>query len=166
MKSLFCKRVLAFLIDYTVIIIYAVLLFLGSTLLQNHFNVDLNFGSPIKNQTLSFFTLTLPVFLYFFLSEKSNRKATIGKKIMGINVAILKNQNNSVFLRNFFKFLPWEIAHIGVHQIVFYESVSTETWFLLILPQIIVCWYLLSVIMSKGKSSFYDKLSNTEVTLA
>ena len=84
---------------------------------------------------------------------------------MGINVVVLKNQNNSIFLRNFLKFLPWEIAHIGVHQIVFYESVSIGTWLLLISPQIIVCYYLISAIISKGKSSLYDKLSNTEINL-
>jgi len=166
MYTVFFRRVLAFIVDYAIIIAYALLLFLVSTLLKNHFNVDLNFGSPIKNQILSFFMLTLPVFLYFYLSERSARNATIGKKVMKLEV--VSNKGN-IFLRNFLKFLPWEIGHIGVYQIVFYDQQQLPTpiwlWSVLIIPQLIVLIYLISTILSKGKRSIYDLISNTEITL-
>lgn len=167
MNALFFRRVLAFSIDYIVIIIYAVLLFLVSTLLTNNFDINLNFGSPFKNQILGFFSLTLPIFLYFYLSEKSSYKATLGKRVMKLKVT---SSTGSLFLRNFLKFLPWEIAHIGVYQVVFYDQQQLDTpiwvWSLLIIPQIIVLGYVLSASRLKGISSFYDKISNTRIKLS
>ncbi|MFY0603543.1 MAG: RDD family protein [Flavobacteriaceae bacterium] len=168
MSSLFLRRVLAFVIDYIVIITYAVLLFLASSLLMNRFNIDLNFGNPFKNQIIGFFTLTLPVFLYFYLSEKGIHKATLGKRVLRLKVVSAKKHTYSIFLRNFLKFLPWEIAHIGVYQIVFFENQQQETphwvWFLLITPQVLVLIYFVSTLISKGKKSIYDRICNTELT--
>jgi uncharacterized RDD family membrane protein YckC len=168
MNKLFFRRVLAFFVDYAIIIMYALLLFLASTLLKNHFNVDLNFGSPIKNQLLSFFLLTLPVFLYFYLSEKGIHKATLGKRFLKLKIASKTNEKEHLFLRNLLKFLPWEIAHIGVYHIVFYNNLQEETpiwvWCTLIIPQVIVLMYFLSVILSKENRSVYDVISNTEVS--
>lgn len=166
MNTLFFRRVLAFIVDYTVIITYALLLFLTSTFLKNHFNIDLNFGSPIKNQLLSFSLLTLPVFLYFYLSERSDRNATLGKRVMRLKVV---SDKGNIFLRNFLKFLPWEIGHIGVYQIVFYDQQQLETpiwlWSILIIPQVIVLIYVIRIVISKGRKSVYDFVSNTEITL-
>ncbi|MDT7832818.1 RDD family protein [Flavobacteriaceae bacterium S356] len=167
MNSLFIRRVLAFSIDYMIIIIYAVLLFLVSTLLTNNFDVNLNFESPFKNQILGFFSLTLPIFLYFYLSEKSSHNATIGKEVMRLKVI---PSNGNIFLRNFLKFLPWEIAHMGVYQVVFYDQQQLDmpiwVWGLLIVPQAIVLGYILSVLRLKGVSSIYDKISNTRIKLS
>lgn len=165
MYVLFFRRVLAFCIDYAIIIAYALLLFLVSTLLTTYFSIDLNMGAPVKNQLLAFFLLTLPVFLYFYLSEIGARRATFGKRALRIKVS----SNGNIFLRNLLKFLPWEVAHIGVHQVVFYDQQQLETpiwvWILLILPQIIVLIYLMSTFLSKGKKSVYDQIAKTRIEL-
>jgi len=68
---------------------------------------------------------------------------------------------------NILKFLPWEIAHIGVHWIVYYSNTGTDipiwVYALLILPQIVVFGYFISLIIYKGEYSFYDKIANTKV---
>lgn len=162
--NLIFKRILAFGFDYFVIISYAIILFL----LSNFLLKDINFNSLFYNQLLSFSTLTLPVFLYFYFSEKSYRKATFGKRLLKIKVcAFDTNKRDNIFLRNFVKFLPWEIAHIGVYQIYYFENNNLESplyvWILLIVPQIIVLIYFINILKSKGKSSFYDKISNVEI---
>ncbi len=165
MYQLFFRRVLAFFLDYAVIIVYALLLFLVSTLLKKYFSIDLNMGSPIKNQLLAFLLLTLPVFLYFYLSEKGTRHATLGKRIMKLKVTSAGN----ILVRNFIKFLPWEIAHIGVHQIVFYDQQQLEIpiwiWSLLIIPQMVVAIYFTSILLSYGRRSIYDNLAKTQISL-
>lgn len=80
MKKLLIKRGVAFGIDYLIIVIYAVLLF-GITTMINPENVN-----PIKGQFIGFITLTLPVFLYFYLTEKSIYKGTIGKREMNFTL--------------------------------------------------------------------------------
>ena len=162
MNNLLLKRISAFLIDYLLIVIYALLLF-GTTHL-----IGVKELSPSEGQAVGFISLTLPVFLYFYFMEKSKTAATIGKRVM--NIAVYVNDiktGKSVFLRNFLKFLPWEIAHFGVHWIVYYSAVEKEPpvwlWMALILPQLMVLMYVVSILFYKGKSSFYDQIANTIV---
>lgn len=162
MKKLLIKRVLAFGIDYLVIVAYALLLF-GITSL-----FGLTVFGPIRGQVVGFVTLTLPVFLYFYLNERSTYRATIGKRVMNISVITnLQSGNRNVLIRNVLKFLPWEIAHIGVHWIVYYSRMEMVTpnwvWAVLILPQIVVLGYMISAIIYKGEQSLYDKIANTKI---
>ncbi|MFD2566245.1 RDD family protein [Pseudotenacibaculum haliotis] len=168
MPALFIKRVFAFCIDYMVILVYVVGLYLASTLLHS-LNVDLSFESPFHQQLLGFFTLTLPVFLYFFLNEKY-RSSTVGKRLMDLVIQknVLEKKSN-IFLRNLLKFLPWEIAHTGVYFLFYFDKHNQEIpiwlWFVLIVPQIVILIYLLSILFSKGKSSLYDLIANTKISL-
>lgn len=164
MKNLAIKRILAFAIDYLIIALYAALLFGISSAL------DLEHKLPINGQLLGLLTLTIPVFLYFFLMEKGKARATVGKKLMKVQVRVESgNITQSILMRNLLKFLPWEIAHTGVHQIVssnaLGQDVSLSVWIALILPQIIIIGYLFSIAMSNGESSFYDKVAHTRVRL-
>jgi hypothetical protein len=102
--------------------------------------------------------------------EKSKSRATLGKRVMKISVAVKQgNVTQSMLMRNLLKFLPWEIAHTGVHQVVsssaLEQEVSLSVWLALILPQIIIIGYLFSIAMSKGASSFYDKVAHTHIRL-
>jgi len=162
MKRLLIKRGVAFGIDYLIIVIYAVLLF-GITTLINPENIN-----PIKGQFVGFITLTLPVFFYSYLTERSIYKGTIGKRIMSISVIInQQGSNRNILVRNILKFFPWEIAHIGVHWIVYYSKMEIAppnwVWVVLILPQIVVFGYLISLVIYKGEYSFYDKIANTKI---
>lgn len=164
MNNLFFRRALAFMIDYVIIMLYALLLFLLSTLLKNFLSINLDLGGPLKNQLLSFLILTLPVFFYFYISEKKNGNSTFGKKVMRLKVV---SEKGNILLRNMIKFLPWEIAHIGVHHVVFYDQQQLETpiwiWACLIIPQIVVILFALSVFRSKGERSVYDTMAGTRI---
>jgi len=161
-SNLIFKRVFAFAIDYGVIISYASLLFFISS---TFFKAELN---PVEGQVVGFLTLTLPVFLYFFFLEKSKWKATLGKYILNIKVEKTnKNTHQHILKRNVLKFLPWELAHTGVHWMVYYSSKNIEVpiwvWVFLILPQIIMIFYAISLITSRGRTCFYDRLAGTAI---
>jgi len=166
MESLIFRRLIACSLDYMIIVLYAILLYQMSIIL----NLKELEMTPISGQLIGFLSLTLPVFLYFYLSEKGRRRATIGKRIMNISVCpksdIIKPR---ILKRNILKFLPWEIAHTGVHWIVFYTKHENDVpfwvWILLILPQIIMVIYLFSIIISKGKSSIYDRIAFSKIKL-
>jgi len=159
-------RILAWTIDFGIIVLYAVLLFAGTSLLLDVKPVS----NPFVGQLIGFFTLTLPVFTYSYLTEKGKRKATIGKSLVKLEVvAGHNNRTKSVLLRNVLKYLPWELAHIGVHWIVYYASKGLETpiwiWMTLIVPQVMMFVYFVSVVVSRGQSSIYDRISNTSLRL-
>ncbi|MBJ7429106.1 MAG: RDD family protein [Bacteroidia bacterium] len=160
-------RILAWTIDFGIIVLYAVLLFMVTNLL---FEVRQGGLNPYLGQLIGFLTMTLPVITYSYLTEKSKWKATIGKRIL--NLIVLTNENKttkSILLRNVLKYLPWELAHTGVHWIIYFESVGREipiwTWAILIIPQAIVFIYFVSIMLSKGQSSIYDRISGTRLHL-
>ena len=166
MKKLVFRRLAAYSIDYIIIATYALLIF-GITTIMN--SKELSF-KPFSGQLVGFFSLTLPVFFYFFLMEKGRNRATIGKRIMSLCVSSkTEDAEPRILLRNILKFLPWEIAHTGVHWIVFYsksqKDVPIWVWFVLTLPQVIIIVYLVSIIMSKGESGIYDSISNTKIKI-
>lgn len=161
---LILKRFLAFSVDYLIIVSYAVLLFLITQLLSDGLNFNLTNSNPIQSQLIAFFTLTIPVVIYSILTERSSKQGTIGKRIMNIRIIAKKED---ILKRNILKFLPWEIAHTGVHWMYYYTNKNLETpiwvWILLILPQLIIIVYILSIIYSKGKNSIYDRISSTSI---
>lgn len=162
---LILKRFLAFSIDYLIIISYAILLFFITQGVSNGFNFNLTSSNPIQNQLVAFFTLTLPVIIYSVLTERGSKQGTIGKRIMNIYVEAKKE---NILKRNILKFLPWELAHTGVHWIFFYETTNVESpiwvWILLIVPQLIIIVYIISIIYSKGRISLYDNFSEAIIS--
>ena len=145
------KRGLAFLIDYIFIIIYAVGLFFASPFINSLLPIVLSSKTPIANQTLGFITLTLPVFLYFYISERSNKAGTFGKRILGLQIVNSEsNGSKKILLRNILKFLPWEVAHFGVHFLFYHDQQQSPlpiwNWLLLIVPQIVVIFYIITII--------------------
>jgi len=164
MSKLILNRILAFALDYLIIIGYGMVLFALTT------TISVASLSPLEGQIVGFISLTLPVFLYFYLMEKSSLAATLGKRVMNISVQTnTENNSKRVLLRNILKFIPWEIAHLGVHWIIYYSGIDKAppvwVWVALILPQIIVLGYILSIIFYKGESSLYDKIANTSIVL-
>ncbi len=161
MSKLSIYRILAFSIDYLLIIAYGLLLFGVTTVL------DIEHLSPLEGQIVGFLSLTLPVYLYFYSTERSNRAATLGKRVLNIAVRSDTPNKRAILKRNILKFLPWEIAHIGVHWQVYYANIDETqplwVWVALIVPQIIVLGYLISIWIYKGQSSLYDRLAGTRV---
>lgn len=159
------RRGLAAFIDYSCIILYAMLL-LGIAILVGLPDVVL---PPVAGQLLGMLTLTIPAVTCFILWERGPYKATPGKRIMGLMVVSDKplQHTTGVILRNMMKFLPWEIAHGGLHWLFYYDrmGVNIPSWVmvLLIVPQVIVFVYLLSILLEKNGRSLYDRWSDTRV---
>ena len=162
------RRLIAFFIDYFIIILYAIFLWITGSLVFKLFNISTDITNPVRTQLIGFFTLTLPVFAYFFLSEKSSKRGSIGKRKLNLYIDDSHSKwRNGIFLRNILKFLPWEIAHTGVHWIMFYSNNASQTpqwvWMALIIPQVIIVFYLTSIFYYKGESSVYDMIAGTRI---
>lgn len=146
-------------------LIYISLLIGASFSIIYSFELEVQSLHPVSAQLLGFVTLTLPVFFYFYWSESSKQRGTFGKRKMGIELHA--KSKNAILLRNVFKFLPWEIAHTGVHWVVYYSLQEMETpiwvWLFLIVPQLVAAVYFVSLLRSKGQVSLYDNWAETKV---
>jgi len=164
------KRIIAFLIDYLVILVYIFVLTGAAFLIYHLVGTSPGRVSPLKGQLTGFFSLTLPVVLYFYFMEKSKHRGSIGKIRAGIYINVRGRKHGiKLLIRNFFKFLPWEIAHTGVHHVIYFSSEGGDTpaWVMatLILPLVIAGIYLFSIIHSHGKESMYDRIAGTTLVL-
>lgn len=163
MKNIIIRRIGAFLVDYIVLLMYSGILFFFAN------KLSIKSIGPLQGQIIGFFTLTLPVFLYFFIMERSIHRGTLGKRIF--HIAVRKGiKRNSIFLRNLIKFLPWEIAHTGIYWMVYYSEQGFYPPFwvyvLLYFPMMVVAIFLITILTSKGRHSLYDRVSGTEIEMS
>ncbi|MBL0144490.1 MAG: RDD family protein [Chitinophagaceae bacterium] len=119
----FHKRLLAYLIDYTLLIIY---LFSMTYLLYGGF--ELNYD---RNMGLDILVISLPMLLYSLLCELWMNGQTIGKKIMGIRVISLEGGEPTLgqfILRWITKFFEWPFLfgfiYFSVGSIIAYTIVT------------------------------------------
>jgi uncharacterized RDD family membrane protein YckC len=168
--SIITKRLLAFLIDYIVIVIYIALL-LGVTLsIISVLRLQPGNLSPLIGELIGFSSLTLPVILYFTLSENSRFAGTIGKRKLGLQVESNDETRASLSqlaMRNCIKFLPWELAHFFIYRLFYFSSMRIETpvWVLagLIAAQALAIVYMLLIFLNKSNRSIYELVSGTRV---
>jgi uncharacterized RDD family membrane protein YckC len=160
------RRIFAFGLDYLIIISYAGLLF-GLVQLVG---IVLHDPSPWLGQLIGFVSLTLPVMLYFTLMENGQKQGTLGKRALHLRV-LTENEEiaslRSLLLRNVLKFLPWEMAHFGIHWTFFYSRQEMEMplwlWVPLILSQVLVLIFLGGMVANRQGQTLYELLSHTRV---
>jgi uncharacterized RDD family membrane protein YckC len=164
----FWRRAGAFALDTLIISGYL----LGLTLLSSLVNrfVDMNqllFADRIRAQLVAFLLVTLPVTLYFALSESSPRQATWGKQKLQLRV-VGRNHDRLSFWRalgrTILKFIPWELSHTLIWEIYFSpraDSAWISYGFLLV--YVLIGLNILALALTKTHQTLYDLLTNTYV---
>lgn len=168
--SIVIERLKAFVIDYLIILIYIGMLFGGTILISNYFHIKFDNVNPVIGELIGFATLTLPVILYFTLSENGKYVGTIGKRKFGLQIiskSLTKASFKQLLLRNCIKFLPWELAHFFIYRLFYFNSLNKTIpdWVLtgLIVSQGLALVYLLCIIFNKSNQSIYELVSRTIV---
>ena len=163
----FWKRAGAFALDYIIILLYLLILGLIFFLINNSL-VDATswlFADRARAQLSGFLLVTLPVTLYFALSESSPQRATWGKRRLGLQVTDYDAERISVWrslVRTTLKFIPWEIAHTFVWTIAF-SPADTPAWVnvSIILVYALIGLNLAFLIFTKKHQTIYDLLAKT-----
>lgn len=167
MNVSFWLRLKAFFIDYLFILAYLALLFIANVFilpdLQKFFQ-----GSMATAQFTGFLMVTLPVSLYFVISEVLFNGQSVGKKKLNMQVVGAEGEKislrKSVF-RTILKFLPWEMSHFLIYRLMeigeepvpgFYMIVGIWIYALMFL-------YILTAIFTEKKLAFYDRIAKTKV---
>lgn len=140
-KGVLIRRFIALLIDYLLLAMYAGVLFLFSPILGPLFQ-----KSAWQSEFFGIVLLVIPVFMYFFIFEASYLKATPGKLFFHIKVIKIDGTNfnyKNSLVRSLVKFIPWEIAHFAIWQLVFTNSdFSFIAKYLLVITNILVVLYI------------------------
>jgi uncharacterized RDD family membrane protein YckC len=162
-------RLLAFALDYLILGGYLLLLlWVGVTLIGIFpgFSERVS-ANPLLGQLLGFVTVTLPVSLYFALSEASPRQSTWGKRRMHLQVVDTAGSRLSVaraLLRTALKFIPWELAHTCIWQLT-RAGYDPAPW---VVVGFVVAWVLVgansvALMLTSRRQTLYDLLACTQV---
>lgn len=166
----FWPRAKAFGLDYVIILIYLILITAIGFAVKLFFPAlwPRLFSNPASAELTGFLLITLPVTLYFALTESSPRwRASWGKHRMGLIVSAATGTPISRWrglARNLLKFVPWELAHFTIWQFTFTDDPSSP--FLngcLILVWVLVGANVVSIFTSSTHQAIYDRLARTWV---
>ncbi len=164
----FWKRAGAFALDYLVILGYLLGIALLALLANAIFGAnEWLFGDRIRAQFVAFLIVTLPVTLYFAISESSASQATWGKRRLKLKVADRNGNQIGVWrslARTLLKFIPWELSHTLIWQIYFstqIESIWINYGFTLV--YLLIGLNIASLLLTKSHQTLYDLLTNTYV---
>ncbi|GLQ19883.1 RDD family protein [Algimonas porphyrae] len=161
------RRIAAYLVDYIVILLWLGLIFSAAMLgLIGINDPDVWTGADRWiAQAQAFLMVTLPVYLYFTISESRGRKATPGKRLLGLTVDGTPLQ---IMQRNLVKFLPWEVAHTAIWHGMPLPAASEPTPLgltLMCLSMAAAGLYIISLFIGSGRTP-YDRISGTQVVRA
>lgn len=125
--------------------------------------------NPWINQSLVILTLTLPVVLYFALSEASRFQATYGKRIMKVSVVDMSGQQANLrqtLMRAIGKLLPWEWFHTMVwHWDGWPTNPAPPTSLQIVglsLVWLAIVWFLACLFVGSRRTP-YDRVAATAV---
>ncbi|MTH53397.1 hypothetical protein GKZ89_08205 [Bacillus mangrovi] len=149
------KRVKALIADTGWIMAYGALLSLFSFALQPLFTIDAG-----TSQAAGSMMLVLPVVLFFAYAESSVHQGTPGKRFAGLKVVNDRGNRISFFqalIRSCVKFLPWELAHYGIWQMVFSPNVEEpHTLIVLIASNLLAIVYFVLPFLNRKRKSVHD----------
>lgn len=169
MRSIAIRRIFAYLIDYAVIVMYIICLTLVSVyLVQSNLSPSAELTDKVRGHAIGFITLTLPVWTYFTILEASGKNATLGKLALGLSVRSEGNGSpnfRAIALRNFIKFVPWELAHASIWYVKgrpFLDEMPTLNLVICISALFIAFIYVFMLFLGNGQT-LYDRISRTVV---
>jgi uncharacterized RDD family membrane protein YckC len=162
-------RISAFALDYLLIAGYLILVVVFSSLVMAFFPSITSrlFANPFSGQLVGFGLVTLPVSLYFVLSESSGAQATWGKRKKQLRVIRTDGtplRSRQAVYRTALKFIPWELAHTCIWQVSF--ASPTPSPFIpigFIIVWVLVGANIISLVTSRTRQTLYDRLSKTYV---
>ncbi len=164
----FWQRAGAFALDYLIILGYLLGIALLALLMNSLFAAtQWLFADRIRAQFFAFLLLTLPVTLYFAISESSPHQATWGKRRLGLKVVDIRGNRIGfwrAFGRTLLKFVPWEISHTLIWEIYFSpqaESVWINYGFALV--YLLIGLNIASLGITRTHQALYDLPTGTYV---
>ena len=164
----FWQRVKAFALDYFIILVYLSAITLLFLIINRFANGSgWLFAGRIQAQVTGFLLLTLPIALYFAITESSTRQGTWGKQRLGLKVTDRNGYRIpfwKAFGRTLLKFIPWEIAHTLIWEIRFSsEADSVLITYGFVLVYVLIGLNIASLVMTKTHQALYDLLAGTYV---
>lgn len=137
----------------------------GGFLIQQAIGYSPSTGPEIWRTLLISFSI--PVWLYFWLSDASGCGATLGKRVFRLRVARDDGETlgaGRALARTAVKLLPWELVHLSAFALSKdLDALSTVQGAGLVVANLLMLIYLWLAFTSRGRRSVHDILVGTRV---
>lgn len=173
-RPTFGVRLLSLLVDYGLILAYLAALAgvaLGAYALTGKLYDWLSLGTA-GAELLGFVILVLPVGVYLYLCEASERQATLGKRLLRLRVVDATSGGRlskpRVLVRTIVKLLPWEVAHFMVWQAVAYTATGATNfpvWLSVgfVVANALPIVYVVMVLLQRDRRGPHDLIARSKV---
>lgn len=155
-------RLKELVIDYICILIYLIFLF-GITMWI--YLVVLK-GMPqfneLQQQLVANFTSVIPIILIFSFLDYT--KGSIGKRKAGLKLYYNNKSFGASLIRNIIKFLPWQLAHMGVIRGI-YTSFDMLALIFTICSMMLALLMLIMGLVRKDKRHLGDLIAGTQTQM-
>ena len=163
MHSTVAKRLLALVIDWLLICGYLIVLAIVAFMLYLIVWDRIPEFSAIQTQLIAAFTTVVPVTTWFTLKEAQIPFATTGKIQMELTVNYRSDAAKSALIRSVLKFLPWQLAHVGVIH-GYYTDFESSTSMLIVLGSLFLALtYVMQVVITPSHRHFPDIIAGARV---
>lgn len=166
--NLLFRRVVAYLVDVSIGFLLAMI---PQLIIANLTGFQASIQSGYLMELWVLLTISSVVWAYFIIGEMSAAQATIGKRVMRIQLISDDDDKptiRQVISRTALKLLPWEMTHIAVliPDILFYQDEVIATPRLIITYAIVyglLIIYGIIAFRTRGQKTAYDYLSKTSI---
>ena len=126
---------------------------------------------PATNGSTAWATIlinfSMPAWLYFVFCDRSERGATIRKRLLKLRVVSSNTGGiriGQALLRTAVKLLPWELVHIAAFALSEdLQRFSSQQSMGLVIANLLSIVYLVVTLKTRGRRSVHDLVADTEV---
>lgn len=147
--------------DWLVILLYLALLFGVAMTVYLLFFKDIPKMSELQSQLIALLTSVIPIILIFAYLDYA-KDGSIGKRKAGLKLVYKHKSFQASFIRNFIKFLPWQLGHMStIHGIYTAFDIWAIALFFMSIGFAVLL--LLMGILRNDKRHLGDLLAHTQV---
>lgn len=163
------RRIAAYLVDVTVLMILVQAAQWGLLALTGGFPYrqldQMNNGWLIYGWVL--LTVSLPIWLYFIIGERSSWQGTPGKRLLGLRVVSEGDapvQLGQAVTRTLLKLVPWEIYHLAfMLPVPLFNDPNPAFRPGFLVGAMVMALYLLVLLRTPWRQSIHDLVARTAV---
>ena len=156
------QRLTELLVDWILICLYLITLFLVMLVINYvAFGKALPDHGELYSQLIATFTTTIPVSIIFAWLD-FRWQGSLGKHFAGLRLVFKRPTFGKSLLRNFLKFLPWQLGHVSVIRFM-YGKTDFLTIILYLLSIGLLVTYLVMGLGRQDKRHLPDFLASSQV---
>lgn len=160
MKSII-TRFKALFYDWLFICGYLIILFIFSFILYFLILDGIPEFTNLEAQLIASFTSVIPIIIIFSLME-GIKYSSFGKRIMNLKIIYKSHPLKGAFIRNIFKFLPWQLGHMSTINGI-YTNFNFLSIIFFSLSILLTILYVLMMIIRKDNRHLADIIAGSKV---